>query len=156
MQWYDSTFLWSDRTLVCEVLGGKRMAYSTFVFSALFLAYLIWLFSDSLKLVISSWKKCNHSVSYLYKQAWRRGEEVMEKGMEAYRAFQIFLLEQAQNVFTCHFGNACFASGLYRFPHPRLINLNPPWWEGTFTWKRWEYRKNLCFSFGLCPLCDAL
>lgn len=50
----------------------------------------------------------------------------MEKGMEAYRVFQIFLLEQGQNVFTCHFGNACFTSGLYRFPHPRLINLNPP------------------------------
>lgn len=43
--------------------------------------------------------------------------------------------------------------------HPRLINLNFPWWEAgldAFTCKRWEYRKNLCFSFGLCPLCDAL
>lgn len=57
------------------------------------------------------------------------------------------------------FGNACFASGLYRFPHPRLINLHPPWCEvglGTLTWKRWVYRQNLCFSFGLCPLCGAL
>lgn len=81
--------------------------------------------------------------------------------MEAYRVFQIFLLEQWQDVFTCHLGQAlgCFASGLCRFPHPRLINLKPLWWEvglDTLTCKRRAHRKKLCFSFGLWPLYDAL
>lgn len=63
----------------------------------------------------------------------------MEKGMETCQVFQIFLLEQGQDVFTCHLGNACFASGLYRFPHARLTDPKPPWWEAgldTFTCKR--------------------